>query len=228
MMSSDEMFIFLKDKFPELTSMLDKVGVLDIPSLMKNPYSALIGIIAGQRISFKRARAIRKMIYENIEKMQSAAGKPIEGTNFTRDEIIACHSQLNKLECWPIIERLNAFLSDKPINFLDTYNPKIIENIRSLNEVKGIGPWTIESTILCALVGNDICNLTDYDIFPVGDKFLQNALIRLNNNNNINNNNINNENKIVKLTMKEIKKITDKWSPYRGYITWYFWRWFPN
>lgn len=217
---SQNIYNTLYNKFPELRIALDKVGILDIPSLMKQPYPALIGVIAGQKITFVQAKQIRSYLY-----------KTLGGTNFSREQVESQALKLNKLECWPIIERLNLFLSSQPADFLELTNSKLEFNIRSLaDSIKGIGPWTIESTLLTCLAdkmittssGADprsvIDNLNDsrsvIDIFPTGDKFLQNALVRL---------------KLVEKPIKisNVKKISLTWIGYRGWITWYLWRWFP-
>jgi 3-methyladenine DNA glycosylase/8-oxoguanine DNA glycosylase len=203
------------DKFPELQPMLDSVGVLDISKLMKTPYSALIGIIVGQKITYKKAKDLRKFIYETVEQSQSELNDEIDGTNFTMKHVNHMKHILCKLDNWPIIERVNDFLSNKESDYLNKDNPLIKQNIMSFECIKGIGPWTIQSTILCSLLDK---SYEECDIFPVNDKFIQNALIRLYN--------INNEKGITKISLKEVKTMSEKWSPYRGIITWYFWRWF--
>ena len=203
------------NKFPELRPMLDDVGILDIKKLMKNPYSSLIGIIVGQKITYKKAKELRKFIYETVEKAQKEFGEEVDGTNFTIRHIENKKETLCLLDNWPIIERVNKFLLTKNEHYLNIDNPQIKDNILSLECVKGIGPWTIQSTLLCSLLYH---SYQSCDIFPVNDKFIQNALIRLHN--------INNPSKITKITLSEVRKISDKWSPYRGIITWYFWRWF--
>jgi 3-methyladenine DNA glycosylase/8-oxoguanine DNA glycosylase len=211
----------LYNNFPELRIALDKVGILDIHSLMKQPYPALIGVIAGQKITFVQAKQIRSYFY-----------KTLGGTNFTREQVESQSLKLNKLECWPIVERLNLYLSLQPADFLELTNSKLEINIRSLaDNIKGIGPWTIESTLLTCLADKMITrpdtnndprsvndNLNDLrsviDIFPIGDKFLQNALVRL---------------KLLEKPIKisNVKKVSSTWTGYRGWITWYLWRWFP-
>lgn len=195
----------LYNKFPELHRVLNDVGVLDINLLMKNPYPSLIGVIIGQKISFKRAKELRKKLYTVL------------GTSdFTLDQFISLQQNFTSFETFPIIERVNKFLKTKNDDFL--YSE---DNIKSLIQIEGIGPWTIESTLLCCfkkLHTNNNTNINtniECDVFPSGDKFLQNALLELN---------LTNE----KMSAARAKKISEKWSPYRGYVTWYLWRWFPE
>lgn len=213
-----ELFNIIYEKFPELQPMLNDVSVLEIDKLMKHPYPALIGVIVGQKITYRKAKEIRKFIYQKMEIAQKEFGDHVDGTMFSAKHVKHMKNDLCKLENWNIIERVNAFLNTKPSDYLDIDNPNIKENILSLESIKGIGPWTTQSTILCSLVSKSYISS---DIFPINDKFLQNSLIRLNN--------INLSlfgKKIDKISLKEVKEISDKWSPYRGIITWYFWRWF--
>lgn len=196
--TNKNIYDLLYSNFPEIRQVLNNVGVLDIDSLMKNPYAALIGVIVGQKISFKRAKEMRKKLYTILG-----------GTDFTIEQFVSLQDEFKSFETYPIIERVNNFLQNKSKDFL--YSEK---NIRSLVEIEGIGPWTIDSTVLCCFTKLFDANI---DIFPSGDKFLQNALTVLN---------LNKDNK--KVTASGAKKISEKWSPYRGYVTWYLWRWFPE
>ena len=206
------------NKYEELRPMLDSVGILDINSLMKTPYSALIGVIVGQKITYKKAKELRQFIYKTVEQSQKELNHSIDGTNFSMEHINHMKHVLCKLEAWPIIERVNVFLANKPNDYMCIGNPSIKQNILSLGSIKGIGPWTTQSTILCCLLDKSL-SLELCDIFPVNDKFIQNALIRLYNINNPNQ-------KITKISLSDVREISEKWSPYRGVITWYFWRWF--
>ena len=78
------------------------------------------------------------------------------------------------------------------------------EDIISLRCVKGIGRWTTDTTILTCMLYLD----SGYDIFPYGDKFIEKRLIRL-------------YGKSI-----NVEEHSEKWSPYRSIVTWYFWRWF--
>lgn len=209
----------LYTNFPNLRPILSAVGVLDFSKLMKTPYSALIGIIVGQKITYKRAKELRKHIYENMEIAQKELGHKVDGACFTLIHINHMKDNLCKLENWSIIERVNTFLLTKSADYLSKDNPQIKENILSLDCIKGIGPWTIQSTILCSLLDDFDSSLDLCDIFPANDKFLQNAIIRLHNITPGNS-------KINKISLSDVKKISEAWSPYRGIITWYFWRWF--
>ena len=197
---SHEIYNILFKEYPELHVVLKDVGVLDLESLMKNVYPALIGVIVGQRISFKRAKQIRKMLY-------TALG----GTNFSRQDVENTQRQeIVELETWPIIKGLNEYLSTKDDDFLNS-----IDNIKMLKSLKGIGEWTIESTILSSMITKECPE--NVDIFPSGDKFLQNALNVLFS--------VEGE---EKMTPVVVRKLTKRWAPYRGYVTWYLWRWFPE
>jgi 3-methyladenine DNA glycosylase/8-oxoguanine DNA glycosylase len=102
-----------------------------------------------------------------------------------------------------IMRNLQKYLFDNNIND-DIINSNDF-NLDSLLSIEGIGPWTINT---CKLV----C-FKSWDLYPEGDLFIKK--------------------KIKKLyqmdkdpTIKQIREISNKWSPYRTIVTWYFWRWF--
>lgn len=169
---------------PYLGSIFDRLGILNLLRFKKKPYPALIAAIIGQIITFKQAGLIRKNLYTRF------------GTDFT-------HNDMSKT-------------SDKEFSQMGM-NSSMIEKIRSVNrytqlhhessvddwiQISGIGQWTIEVVRL---------TINPYvDIFPCGDRFLQNKIWSL-------------YQLAKRPTPKEVKQISDKWKGYRGLVCWYLW-----
>jgi len=164
----------LKDFFETV----DKNG-FKLYTIIKNPYTTLIGAIIGQKISYRNDRKLRSELY---------------GTNLNPDILYKQDLSFLGIKCSTIIAEVTDFIINSNVNL----NTK--EGIWSLLNVKGIGQWTIETML--------ITSLKDWDIFPLGDKFIQTRMKRLYGIN------------------CDMKIISEKWVPYRSLVTWYLWRWF--
>lgn len=152
------------------------------------PYVALLGAIIGQRISYQQARSLRGQLYK-------ACGEDFHWSTIQKENL-----SFLPVHVLAIITNVNSYLKEKPKDYLDNK-----DNIRSLQSIKGIGPWTIDTTLLS-------CGL-DLDIFPTGDLFINKRIRKL-------------YNLEKNPTPKQIELMSNKWKPYRGYVAWYFWRWF--
>jgi DNA-3-methyladenine glycosylase II len=175
--------IFVDSVLEELFNHVDAAG-FEIHSVMKKPYPALIGSIIGQKISYVNARKLRSQLYSEY------------GTDFTPDDLLG--KDLSYLgSAVEIITNVTTHILNNHLKLESE------DEIRSLIEVKGIGPWTITTTLLTCM--NDIYSP---DLFPLHDKFL--------------------ETRIKRLYGKDanILEISGKWSPYRSIVTWYLWRYF--
>lgn len=134
---------------PAFQPVLNAVGRLDISSLQRPIYVALVGAILGQKISYAQAKSLRSGLYSAV------------GTNFQPQDLDDWLKTLQSDKA-DIIRRLNEYLVNHPLQTAD--------DVRSL-KVQGIGPWTIATTLLVAGL--------DPDVFPSGDLFIQNRLQRL-------------------------------------------------
>ena len=167
---------------PKLSVIFGSVDI-NLYDIIKTPYTALLGAIIGQKISYQTAKSLRSKLYSQF------------GTNIQPNEII--NSNLSFLGASAIIiHEVTRYILNNNVN-LETE-----EGIRSLINVKGIGIWTIETTLLTCM--------KNWDIFPLDDKFLQVRMKRLYGVN----------------TRFEMEYISSKWSPYRSLVTWHLWRWF--
>jgi len=169
---------------PTLKQVFDKVDANNflLHTAIKQPYPALIGVIIGQRITYVAAKKLRSALYSRY------------GTEFTPQQL---HNQDL------------SFLGPTPANIIKNVTTYILQynidiareaGIRSLIYVEGIGEWTINSTLITSMI--------NWNLFPTGDKFLHNRLIKLYGKN------------------YNPSAIISKWSPYSSVVTWYLWRWF--
>lgn len=78
------------------------------------------------------------------------------------------------------------------------------EVIATLTQIRGVGKWTAEMTL--------IFTLNRPDVFSVGDLGIRNAITKL-----------------YGITDKDkMEKLAEKWKPYRSYACWYLWRSLEN
>lgn len=167
-------------KLREVFTTVDASG-FKLHTMIKDPYTALLGAIIGQKISYITAKSLRGQLYSRFP-------------NITPAQIRT--ADLNFLGTAP------ATIIYQVTNHIITNNVDLNteEGIRSLTVVPGIGPWTIQTTLLSCL--------KNWDIFPEGDKFLHKRLQRLYGNN------------------YDIANIIMRWTPHKSVVTWYLWRWF--
>lgn len=171
-------------KDPKLKIVFETVDkeAFQLHTVIKDPYTALIGAIIGQKISYKTAKSLRGKLYSKY------------GNLLVPCEIIGADLYFLGTVPSNIIKSVTNYILDNNID-MNTEN-----GIRSLINVNGIGSWTIETTLLTCLM--------NWDLFPMGDKFLQ---VRMN-----------------RLYGRgcDIQIISANWAPYRSIVTWYLWRWF--
>lgn len=179
-------YILIQD--PQLKIVFDRVDNegFQLHTMIKDPYTALICAIIGQKISYKNAKSLRSKLYSTYGNILDP--KQIQSSNL---------SFLDQSTVSKIIGVTNYIIN----NNIDLTKE---EGIRSLESVNGIGLWTIETTLLTCL--------KNWDIFPLGDKFLQTRIKRLYG--------------ITLANIEDIKTISSRWSPYKSVVTWYLWRWF--
>lgn len=176
---------YLCQQDPQLRNLFVTVDGTDfrLHTVIKTPYTALIAAIVGQKISYVTAKKLRGQLYSRY------------GSSFTPAQLKNADLSFLGSTASGIIAAITNYILDHNID-LNTE-----ANIRSLEVVHGIGPWTVETTLLTCLL--------NWDIFPQGDKFLQKNMKRLYG------------------PQCDIEAISAKWAPFRSVVTWYLWRWFP-
>lgn len=174
-------YILTRD--PQLKIVFDRVDQegFQLHTVIKDPYTALIGAVIGQKISYNNAKSLRGQLY-------SKYGNILNPKEIERADL----SFLGQPTGNTII-RVTQYINNNNIDL----NKE--EGIRSLEIVKGI-----ETTLLTCL--------KNWDIFPLGDKFLQTRMKRLYG--------------LTTANKTNMIEISSKWSPYRSLVTWYLWRWF--
>ena len=131
---------------------VDDTG-FQLHTIIKEPYTALLGAIIGQKISYRTAKSLRGQLYQHY------------GTSIT--PYMIKDADLSFLGVVPatIISNVTDYI------ILNSIDMNTEEGIRSLINVTGIGSWTIDTTLLTSLI--------NWDIFPLNDKFLQVRMARL-------------------------------------------------
>ena len=172
---------------PYLKLLFDNVNI-NFSEVIKPIYISLIGAIIGQKISYNKAKELRGNFYCKY-------GLNCNPYLITKQGLIEIGLNNTQID---IICRLNEYLIANNIN-LD------INNINNLTCIKGIGSWTVKTTILTSLLS--------WDIFVENDYFIKKRLQKLYRLSKIPSNN-------------ESEQIAFKWSPYRSFVTWHLWRWF--
>ena len=105
------------------------------------------------------------------------------------------------------IRQVAKFAMERGISYKVLQKMSDEEVINYLTEIKGVGKWTVEMMLMFAL-GRE-------DVFPADDLGIQQGMIGLYK--------LNPENK--KQFREDMKRIAQKWSPYRTYASMYLWRW---
>ena len=183
---------YLISRDQSLDILFKNIGPELFTGLPKPPYVALIGAVIGQIVRYTKAKSVRSKLYE----VCGTDFPPSVITNLTFQHWNYIGLGLDKVE---VILRINQYLSTNNIT-LNT-----VENIKSLKQIKGIGEWTINTTILTSFM--------DWDTFPSGDLFIRKRIKKLYN--------------LTKLpTNREVRNISERWKPYRSIVAWYLWRWF--
>lgn len=165
---------------PRLKPIFDTVN-FQLHTVRKEPYVALVGAIIGQKITYTAAKELRGHLYKRF------------GDNFTPITLIKSDLFFLGTDRERIIKSVTQYIIDNNIDL----NTEV--GLRTLLIVPGIGPWTIETTLLTSFL--------NWDIFPLGDKFLKVRMKRLYGDANM-------------------EQISQKWAPFRSIVTWYLWRWF--
>lgn len=175
---------YLLQRDPALRTVFDTVDAsgFRLHTVIKDPYPALIGAIIGQKISYTAAKNLRGQLYARY------------GTTFTPTMLRNSHLSFLGTVPAAIIHSVTEYILNNNIDLSTEIG------IRSLMNVSGIGPWTVETTLLTSF--------KNWDLYPVGDKFLQARMKRLYG------------------PDHDVIAITGKWAPYRSVVTWYLWRWF--
>ena len=154
-------------------------------------FYTIVRSIIGQQISVIAAESI-------WNRFESMVGRvtPENVRNFSKEEIASCG--ITRPKSGYILGLAND--SDELLNF--PYSSSSESEVRKhLIKFKGVGPWTAEMGMMCALLLPDVYSPKD-----IG---LVNAIKRL----------------FPEVeTMDEAEEVAQRWAPYRTMACWYLWR----
>lgn len=181
---------------PVLQAMIEKVGVLG-PTVSDDYFSDLCEIIINQQLSDKAAATIFARFKKLFPKGEIT---PQRLLRLTDTKIRSCGTSNSKVTFLKDLAK-KIISKDLQLEKLDKFPDS--EIMKELSKVKGIGPWSVEMFLMFTL-GRE-------DIFSHGDLGLRNAIKKLY--------------KFKKEPTKiQIKKIVEKWKPYRTYACRILWR----
>lgn len=183
---------------PVLAVLIDKFGVINDPP-STDRFESLVGSIIGQQLSNKAADTI----YSRVEKVTPIDPQSILNTD--PQSLRAAGMSWAKINSLRDLSKkvLDGTLQ---LNKLDAMSDE--EVVAHLTKVKGIGRWTAEMKLMFTLQRPDV--------FPLDDRGIQNAMIRL-------------------YGLKDGKKLKDSmlsiaeaWRPFRTLACWYLWKSLDN
>jgi DNA-3-methyladenine glycosylase II len=174
---------------------------IEIPKGSTNITMSLINSILGQQLSVQVARVMKKRFIELLGKKNPSAKDiliiPVE-------KIKAIGISQRKAE---YIHAVAEFMATHKITKQKLAQMSDDEIIDLLTQIKGVGRWTVEMIL--------IFSLKREDVFAVDDLGIQQGMIKLF--------------KLQELPKNELlqkmKKLSERWSPYRSYICLHMWRW---
>ncbi len=179
-----------------LAPILDQVG--EVPLRLGRPgFVGLAPIVSGQLLSVASARAIHMRVEALVGEMSAENFLTIEP-----EALRAAGLSWSKINCLGGVAK--AEISGE-IDFGALHLMNVSEAMEKLTALKGIGPWSAEIYLMSSVAHPDI--------FPAGDLVLQKMLGKI-------------FGKTKKPDEKQTRRMTKKWSPYRGAAARLLWRYF--
>jgi DNA-3-methyladenine glycosylase II len=170
----------------------------------KNVYLHLCTSIMSQQLSVKVADVFEKRFFALFTTKIPTAAQILEVPFDTLRSIGLSNAKAN------YIHNICRFFIEQEITDKHLYKMNEEELIAFLTQIKGVGRWTVEMTLMFTL-GKE-------DVFPLDDLGIQQAICKLYN-----------IDATDKKAMKEKMLLTSKkWSPYRTYACRYLWGWKDN
>jgi 3-methyladenine DNA glycosylase/8-oxoguanine DNA glycosylase len=184
---------------PRLAEWIDRIGVLEFPTPpAREPYVALLEIIAHQQLAGAAARAIWSRV---IGLFEDGVPNPKRLVQMTEEHLrTAGLSRSKALAMKEICTRVNAGTIPSAALIGQMSDTEIYE---LLIAVRGVGSWTVDMLMMFTLRRPDIMPVTDYGV----RKGFQ-VLYR----------------KRALPTPKQLLKLTEKWRPHRSVAALYLWR----
>ena len=183
---------------PRLRLVIKRVGACELHSYApRDPFDALCMSIASQQLSTKAADTIYRRFCDLFPACKPTPARVME---LTDDQIRAAGFSRPKVA---FIKDLAGHVLDGRLDLKGLRKHPDDEVMRQLIAVKGIGRWTAEIFLMFRL-GRP-------DILPADDLGLMNAAHR-----------------VYQLrkrpTPDQLRKMGEKWRPYRSVAAWYLWQ----
>lgn len=144
---------YLTKRDPKLGKHIKKLGFVE-RERFDDVFSGLCYSIIGQQISMKAADSI-------FEKLSARVGALVPDNLLNADRLFDCGLSHTKANCIAICAE--KFKSGE-LTLKTLSGMKDNELIKTLTEIKGIGEWTAEMTLIFGLGRKDILSLSDYGI----------------------------------------------------------------
>jgi DNA-3-methyladenine glycosylase II len=189
----------LRKSDPRLAEWIDRLGVLQFSTPpAREPYVALLEIIAHQQLAGAAARAIWNRV---IGLFEDGVPNPKRLVQMTEAHLrTAGLSRSKALAMKEICTRVNAGTIPSAALIGQLSDAEIYERLIA---VRGVGSWTVDMLMMFTLRRPDIMPVTDYGV----RKGFQ-VLYR----------------KRALPTPKQLLKLTEKWRPHRSVAALYLWR----
>jgi DNA-3-methyladenine glycosylase II len=171
-----------------------------LPKKKKNIMMSLVSSIVGQQLSVTVARVINKRFLELYDGKEPNADQILETPHEDLRKIGLSNNKTN------YIKNVARFFKDNHITSGKLAKMSDDEIIDHLTQIKGVGKWTVEMILIFTL-GRE-------DVFALDDLGIQKGMIKLHR-----------WKEMDKKTLRaKMKKVSEKWSPYRSYACLHLWR----
>ena len=190
---------YLRQCDPRLAEWIDRIGDLKYPAPpVREPYIALLEIIAHQQLAGAAARAIWARVLglfkdgvPSAKRLVKMSEAQLRSAGLSRSKALAMKD---------ICARVNDGTIPSAALIGQLSDGEIFER---LTQVRGVGPWSVDMLMMFTLRRPDIMPVTDY-----GARKGFQVLYR----------------KRALPTPKQLLKLTEKWRPHRSVAALYLWR----
>jgi DNA-3-methyladenine glycosylase II len=170
----------------------------------KDLCSYLCASIMSQQLSVKVAKVIHQRFLNLYEGKSPAPEQIITTTPEVLRSIGLSNAKTN------YVQNVARFAIEQGMDHKKLHRMENEAVINYLTQIKGVGRWTVEMLLMFAM-GRE-------DVFAIDDLGIQNAMIGL----------YKLDRTDKKQFREDMRRVSEKWSPYRTYACMYLWRWKSN
>lgn len=145
---------------PRLAAWIDRIGVLQLPVVeSREPYVALLEIIAHQQLAGAAARAIWGRVIGLFEDGVPCSRRLVEMSD---DHLRSAGLSRSKAAAMrDICSRVNAGKIPSATSIVQMSDDEIYTQ---LTEIRGVGSWTVDMLMMFTLCRPDVMPTTDYGV----------------------------------------------------------------